>query len=166
MPDQLAWLAGLFGVNGLNSEMSVSGDEAFLPSSDDSRLGVYLLEKREDGQLLTELAARIDQVSLKSGAENPDFNLTNLSLGLGYKTGAQSLIGGSLAQTERAPSANELFAEGMHVGARRYERGDANLDAEEGLAVEAYFRRSFGATGFTASVFRNDYDNFIYLADS
>lgn len=157
---------GIIGANGLEADMSVSGDEAFLPASDDSRFGVYLLEKRKDGQWLTELAARLDQVSLASGAESPDFNLTNLSVGVGYKMGGQSLIGGSLAQTERAPSVNELFAEGMHVGARRYERGDANLDAEEGLAVEAYFRHSFGATGFTASVFRNDYDNFIYLADT
>ena len=157
---------GLVGANGLEAELAVSGEEAFLPSSDESRFGIYVLEKRRDGRLLTELAGRFDQVSFTSGAEKPDFDLMNLSVGVGYKLGEESLFGGSLAQTERAPSANELFAEGMHVAAQRYERGDGNLGVEEGLSGEVYLRRQFGATGFTASIFRNDYDNFIYLADT
>ena len=95
--------------------MSVSGDEAFLPSSDDTAW-VSICLKSTRWSIAHQVAARIDRMSLKSGAENPDFNLTNLSLGLGYKTGAQSLIGGSLAQTERAPSANELFAKACMSG--------------------------------------------------
>ena len=72
-------------------------------------------------------------------------------------------IGSSISLSDRAPSISELFSDGVHAAASRYERGDVNLSSEEAVGVEVYYRHSNGPTAFQLAAYNNDFDNFIYL---
>jgi iron complex outermembrane receptor protein len=126
-------------------------------------VSAYIIQSRESGPWVSELAARFDDVTLKSGAQEKSFDLLNLAVGTGYRLEANTLLGVSVSLTERAPSVSELFADGVHAAASRYERGNLNLGTEESIASEIYYRRSFGDSSVQVSVFQNDYDDFIYL---
>ncbi|MGB1117882.1 MAG: TonB-dependent receptor [Parvibaculales bacterium] len=154
---------GLVGLSWKDAELATSGDEAFLPSTDEDMVSAYVIQSRESGAWVTELAARFDDVTLKSGGQEKGFDLLNLAAGTGYRLDANALLGVSVALTERAPSVSELFADGVHAAASRYERGNANLGTEESIASEIYYRRSFGNSNIQLTAFQNDYDDFIYL---
>ncbi|MGC6512422.1 MAG: TonB-dependent receptor [Parvibaculales bacterium] len=157
---------GLFGASVRTAELETSGDEAFLPSVDQEDFGLHLIERLSSGEWKTELAARIDNTSYDTAQTSKSFDTINLSAGIGYQSDASSLIGGSLSWSERPPAPTELFADGLHAAVMRYERGDANLDVEESVAAELYYRSKWGQGNFKAALFMNDYDSFIFLKDS
>ena len=71
----------------------------------------------------------------------------------------------NLGVVNRAPSAMELFMNGEHLAAARYELGDANLDSERSKNIDLGL--SYAADDWFAnvSVYRNRVDNYIYLQD-
>lgn len=154
---------GLVGLSWKDAKLATSGEEAFLPVTDEDMVSAYIVQSRESGAWVTELAARFDDVTLKSGGQEKSFDLLNLAAGTGYRLDANALLGVSVSLTERAPSVSELFSDGVHAAASRYERGNANLGTEESIASEIYYRRSFGNSSLQVSAFQNDYDDFIYL---
>lgn len=155
--------SGIIGVSWKTGDLSTSGEEAFLPSTDDDEIAAYIVQSRETGEWITEFALRLDDVSVESPTQKKTYDLVNLSGGAGYRLDENSLLGASVSLTERAPSATELFSDGVHAAVSRYERGSTNLETEESVASEVYYRRSFGAADIQVSAFQNDYDNFIYL---
>ena len=66
----------------------------------------------------------------------------------------------------RAPAIEELFAEGPHLAAYSYEVGNAELNEETGYGVE--FNLDFASSRFstTLSVFRNEFDGYIFATDT
>lgn len=72
----------------------------------------------------------------------------------------------NLDRAERAPAAEELYAEGAHVATSTYEIGDPLLETERADRVElgAHFQAErFDAR---AAVYRTGFSDFIYLADT
>ncbi len=153
-----AW-SGVFGLSYKSDDLSVVGQEAFLPSTQSDVMSLFLLESLKRDKWIVEAAFRGDRVSYSRN--NYEEGLFNMSLGLGYKTAPTTLIGGSIARTARAPSIIELYADGAHVGAQRFERGNARLDQEKALALEAYYRIERGPARLTLSYYENHFDDFI-----
>jgi iron complex outermembrane receptor protein len=154
----------LFGLSLQQVDLTTAGDEAFLPSSDSQQIGVFGFATRSQNNWVQEYALRFDQAEAeKSTGTKISHDLTNASFGIGYTGFANSLIGGSASHAQRAPARVELFANGVHVAADRQETGDAALKRETALATELYIRRQWDTTSARASVFHNDYEDFIYL---
>ena len=68
----------------------------------------------------------------------------------------------SAARSQRAPSAQELYARGVHLAPNTYEIGSTDLDVETAASIELALRKTQGATTFSASVYRYEYDGYIY----
>jgi iron complex outermembrane receptor protein len=68
----------------------------------------------------------------------------------------------SVSRSQRAPSAQELFARGVHLATNTYEIGTPTLDVETVNAAEISLRRTAGPTTFSASAYRYQYDGYIY----
>ena len=66
----------------------------------------------------------------------------------------------------RAPHLAELGADGFHHGSLRYERGDANLNAENAFQLDAALELHFDHFEFIVNPYFNRISNFIYLAQS
>ena len=81
-----------------------------------------------------------------------DFNNSSirLNLGSGY----------------RAPNLIELFADGIHEGTFRYEKGNPNLEAETSFQSEISLDMMNEDSSLAFDVFYNDISNYIYIAPS
>lgn len=154
---------GVVGFTFMDSEYASSGTEAFLPSSENDVASLHIIQAREDGQWSTELGLRYEDVDVSKASVDKSFDTLNLSGGVGYRLNESNYIGSSISLSERAPSISELFSDGVHAAASRYERGDVNLSSEEAIGVEVYYRHSNGPTAVQFSAYNNDFDDFIYL---
>jgi iron complex outermembrane receptor protein len=72
----------------------------------------------------------------------------------------------SLTRSQRAPSAEQLYAFGSHAAARTIEIGDPSLGKETYTNLELGFERHTGLIRYDATVFYNQVKDFIYLASA
>ena len=128
---------GVVGFTFMDSEYSSSGTEAFLPSSENDVASLHIIQAREDGQWSTELGLRYEDVDVSKASVEKSFDTLNLSGGVGYRLSESNYIGSSISFSERAPSISELFSDGVHAAASRYERGDANLSRKKLLGLRS-----------------------------
>jgi iron complex outermembrane receptor protein len=73
-------------------------------------------------------------------------------------------LAASIAHSERAPAAEELFANGAHAATRTFEIGDPDLGKERSLGFEALLRGRGEGWRLELSGFFSRFSNFIYLA--
>jgi len=86
------------------------------------------------------------------------------AVGASFPLAGELRAGLNLSRAERAPSAQELFADGPHVATGQFEIGDADLATERSLGAEFYLRGTLAGVQLNASIYRNWFDGFIYLA--
>lgn len=154
---------GVFGITIEDCELQTSGAEAFLPTSEHEEFSVHIVQSREIGVWSTEIGVRYDKVDLDNNSVSRSFDVGNASVGLGYRLNKNSYLGSSISMVERAPSITELYANGYHAAASRYERGNAMMSSEEAIASEIYYRYETDSQAFQFAAFNNDFDDFIYL---
>ena len=68
----------------------------------------------------------------------------------------------NVTRTQRHPQAAELYADGPHIAAQRFEIGDPNLDLETAITTDVSLRRSGEGVQWTLSAFYNDYSDYIF----
>ena len=99
-----------------------------------------------------------------------DRNFTAFSgaIGLVYQGIEGIRVGVNGSRTERAPSAEELFSIRTipHIATQAFEAGDPDLEIESAWGLEAYARGSIGAGTFSLTVFKQWFDNYIFLNDT
>ena len=182
-----AWL-GAWGLQYSDRDFAAAGEEAFIPANDSGQWGLYALGETDIGSAHLELGLRLDQRSLESSGEighghedededeheeeeghgryDESHSATNLSVGLSAPVGTASRLGFMLSRTERMPSKAALLADGVHTGTNSYDRGDRALDNETSLNMELSWRYSLGRWQLAASVYRNDFGNYLYQRDT
>ncbi len=159
---------GAFGAQLVTRNVDVIGDEAFLPRNATTQIGAFLLEEATFGVVKAEFGARIEnsQVSAAMTGFSRSFTPLSASIGASVPIGDNWRIGLDLAHTERAPSAEELLADGPHGGTQAYEIGDPDFAIERSNGAELVLRGK--GQGFTleASAFYDQFSNFIYAQDT
>jgi len=123
-----------------------------------------------DGPFRLEAGGRFEHADLTATASpvvgNPDlkrtFSTFSGSLGGTYEFAPGWRAGLSLARSARAPSADELFADGPHGGNASFELGDPNLAIERSVGFEATVSHTGSAFNLTATAYASHFSNFIY----
>ena len=120
------------------SDFEAIGDEAFTPPSKTDSFAAAWLEEKHFGDVLVQLGARIEQVSIEAddtligfddheqelvSFEQQDFTPVSASAGFVWDYQDGYNLGLSLAFSQRAPSAAELFSFGPHIGTNTFEVG-------------------------------------------
>ena len=164
-------LSGVFGYQYQSSSFGALGEEAFQPPTDSTTHSAFLFEE----------AFLTDYLSLQSGArmdwsdtttngftpsddrqqrrtDNPSF-----SLGFSFLPNEDYTTALTFAHTQRAPSGQELFAQGPHIATAAYEIGDANLRAEQSNGIDLSIKRNTGIVRGGVNLFTTRYSNFITL---
>ncbi|WP_298213186.1 TonB-dependent receptor [Acidovorax sp.] len=160
-------LAGFKGVVGLQTsqrKFSAVGEEAYVEPTITRKLGFFALEEYRLGDWRFEAALRHDRQTaeaLTSGIER-SHNGTSASLGAVWKFTPGYQVGTSFTHASRAPSAEELYARGLHMATSTYERGNADLRSETSQNIDVSLKKTSGDTTFGVSVFRNRINNYIY----
>ncbi|MBN8429842.1 TonB-dependent receptor [Microbulbifer salipaludis] len=164
---------GAYGLQVSRKDFAAIGDEAFIRPSITDSLGAFTMKEREWGNWHLDLGARLETVSIDPQYGNDkDFTLVGLSSALQYFLKEHQHLSVSLTSAERAPVAEELFADGAHLAESRYIIGDENLDKENSLNLElGYHHHNQDATGWhatkvEANVFYNRIGDYIYAANT
>lgn len=162
---------GASGIQYMNRDFNVIGDEAFLPRNDTEQLGVYTLQQYNSGSLLLEAGGRFEHSKLVSSPEpgqpqffagNRSFDAWSFALGAAYDFAPGWKFGVNLSRVERAPSAEELFANGPHAGTEAFEVGDPGLTKESAWSAEAILRGETDGLTVEASIYRSWFSDFVY----
>ncbi|MBB3861583.1 iron complex outermembrane receptor protein [Novosphingobium hassiacum] len=162
---------GASGVQYFSRDFNVIGDEAFLPKNSTQQLGVFTLQQLDFGALKLEGGARyehtvlearplLDQTQFFSGKRT--FDTVSGSVGASYGFTPDWRFGVNLSRTVRAPSAEELFANGPHAGTQAFEVGSPDFHPERAWGLEAVLRGKGTGYSFEASAYHNWFDNFIF----
>ena len=163
---------GTSGVQYLNRNAKIRGEEKFLPDSDQKQTGIFTLQTFVSGPWRLEGGARVEFSKLAADAdeqlETPstsrNFTTWSGSLGGQYEFAAGWRAGLSLSHSERAPSIDELFANGPHGGSQSFEVGNPDLDPEKSLSIEAGLHKTSGRLALTGNLYYSHFANFIFQA--
>jgi iron complex outermembrane receptor protein len=157
--------SGSFGLQILDDDLKAIGDEAFLPPSATTTVGLFAFEELTTGALSWQFGARVESVDNSADAPGlPDRSFTPLSLSVGlvWELPQEWSLGTSLARSQKAPNASELYSDGPHAATQTFEIGDTNLDTETSLGLDLSLRRGGGPVHGELTLFVNRFDDFIY----
>lgn len=168
-------LHGVVGLQALSSTFSAEGEEAFVPETEQRNLGLFWLEDLHGDGWQVELGLRgeFDQLQTAAFADRDTHSVSG-SVGGTVDLSDQLQVGLSLAQSRRAPSAEERYANGMnsvgsyvvHGATGLIELGDADLGRETANSGDLLFKADFDELTAEVSLFYADFNDYIYLANS
>jgi iron complex outermembrane receptor protein len=166
-----AW-KGATGVQYFSRDFDVAGEEAFLPRNSTEQIGLFTLQQFDFGRLKLEGGGRYERSTLTAkplpGQDQflngkRRFDTVSGSAGASYGLfGEDWRIGANVSRTIRAPSAEELFANGPHAGTEAFEIGNPDLRKERAWGVEAVLRGKGAGYAIEASAYHSWFSNFIY----
>ncbi|HPE00326.1 MAG TPA: TonB-dependent receptor [Burkholderiaceae bacterium] len=162
---------GVLGVELVDVDFSAQGAEAFLPSTATRTAAGFLYEEWSRDAWRVMLGGRLEGVEIEAqpfleagqGADSRSFTPWSVALGTYYTLDERNGVGANLQYAQRAPTAQELFANGVHVATNQYELGNRNLAKVAGTALDLAWK--FRSTGLNATIgaFYSRYSNFIAL---
>ncbi len=166
--------SGTSGLQYLDRKVGIEGEEKFLPDSKQRQTGLFTMQSVVRGPFRLEGGARVEFSKL-SAAEDEDlatpamkrsFTTFSASGGASYDFAPGWRAGATLAYSSRAPSIEELFANGPHAGTQAFEVGDPGLDPEKSVSAEVSIRRHSGPVRITASAYYTHFSNYIFQAQT
>ncbi len=170
---------GTSGVQYLDVDVHLAGDEKYLPDSTNRQLGLFTLQSIVKGPIRFEAGARIESTKLHADEDaqiaanggiigsvplSRSFTPLSGSLGASYEFTSGWRAGLSVSHSERAPAIDELFANGPHGGSETFEVGNPDLRKESSNAVELSVHRTTGPIHVQGSLYYSKCTNFIFQA--
>jgi iron complex outermembrane receptor protein len=161
-------LGGWRGVLGLQTgrrDFRADGDEAYVPPTVTTRHAAFLIEEYTlaDWRFEAGLRHEWQDIEVDSSTQRDRSHHGNsVSLGAVWNFAPQYSLGMTLSRTQRLPTAEELYARGLHMATSTWERGNPDLKAEPANNVDLTLRKLAGPTTFSASVFHNRIDDYIH----
>ena len=166
-----AW-SGAFGGQVLVRDFNVVGEEKFLPKTSTEQGGVFAVQQFDFGSIKAEVGGRVEKTSVHADADevigNPEITRrytaysgsAGASLGVfeGWRAGL------NLTHSERAPTVEELFANGPHGGTQAFEVGLPDADLEKSNGAEFTVNGRGRGYSVTLSAYYNRFSNFLYQA--
>jgi len=182
---------GIVGYHGNLRDYQALGDETFTPNTDTDSHALFMLHEKRFGVIKLEFGSRYEQLthqayeltdSLGSRDLKQKFNLFSWSFGAVYDVMPNQQLTLSYSQAQRAPAANELYANGIHIGTRSYEIGvgyevsnsngatqivhnPALASAEQANNIDLGWRGQFANISTNVNLFYNQIDNYAFLAN-
>ncbi len=167
---------GVIGLQLKESEIAAVGDESFIPETDVSNYGLFIVEDYHSGNWTYELGARVDRDELTPDSESDEETFTSVSLSASalWQSNSPWSVGIALSQSERAPVIEELFSNDgnsfgdyvEHVATSSIEVGDSDLDSEQSNNIDLTAKYKTERVNGFVTVFFNDFSDYIYLQNT
>ena len=155
---------GVSGVQTFFRDFRAVGAEAFVPPNETTQNGVFTLQEVAVGPVRFEGGGRVEWTGIRSQAAGFDrrFTATSLAGGAFATVTSGVKLGLNMSSTARAPAAEELLADGAHIGTQSYEIGDLMFGIERARGVELVARLSGARWRLDASAYRTRFSGYIY----
>ncbi|HET6837968.1 MAG TPA: TonB-dependent receptor [Gemmatimonadales bacterium] len=163
-------VAGILGFSALRNEFEKFGAETLIPDNAYNNVGFYGFEQLERGPWNFALGARYDhrRLSVEDEAElgvlaqRRTYNSVTGNLGVLYRVAQPVALVLNIGRGFRAPTAFDLFSNGVHEGTVRFERGDSTLGNETSFNTDLALRVQAEKVTLEIGGFANFIDNFIF----
>lgn len=168
----------------LNAIDLATNSYAIVPQTKSNSSALFLVEEGKYGPLKTSLGARYNYVSQNPNTatqfpsaasqdfvpnsygpptlQNRQFNLMSYSAGGLLEVAKGYGLGLAYTVSQRAPTAQELYSYGPHDSTATFDIGNSNLGVETSHNLELSFQKTLGLIRSKASIYRNQFNNFIY----
>ncbi len=174
--EQIKGWHGAVGFQMKRSSLEAIGEESYLPQTDTSSQGIFILEDKHIHQFKFELGARVERTTLDAQGQANDkvFTSHNFSASSLYTFSDQARLGVAYSHSERAPVTEELFSNAgnsvgsyvEHVATGTIEVGDRNLNTERSNNIDVSFSFNLANTEGYITIFNNQFSDYIYLAET
>ena len=169
-------LSGTLGIWTDVQDLTISGDQPLGPNSVTTGVAAYAYEEyRAAAATRLQAGLRFDYNKIQTNPypQSTDsvfqtINTSRLSNAVTASLGAMQeltprLVGSvSVARSFRAPTVQELFANGLDAASGTYSVGTASLGPETGLGLDASLRGDWGTVTFEVSPYLNFINHYIY----
>jgi iron complex outermembrane receptor protein len=161
---------GAFGAQFFTRRFEAIGEEKFLPRNTTDQIGLFTLQSLDLGGTRLEAGARFEHSDLSSvpdadlfvGGYKRSFDALSGSIGLSQEIVPGWRAGVNLSRSERAPSAEELFARGNHAGTQAFELGNPGFGKEKSWGVEGTLRGKGEGYSVSLAAYHNWFNGYIY----
>lgn len=157
---------GALGFQYGRSDFAAVGDEAFLPPTLTRQHALFLFEETTRGAATWQLGARVEDQKVSpepgTGLAASAHTTASFSGGVVWQLDGGWSVAASASRSERAPNAQELYADGPHVATRSHEIGDPGLGTESALGFDLSLRRRAGSVTGAVTVFTTDFTDYIF----
>jgi iron complex outermembrane receptor protein len=176
--EQQPWgkLSGTLGLWTDIQDLTIEGQQPLGPNSLTTGFAGYAYEEYQAAdQTRLQAGVRFDYNKIQTrpypGSQDTVFQTINVSRLSNAVTGSVGVLQQftsalsaslSVARSFRAPTVQELFANGLDASSGTYSIGDANLSPENGLGVDASLMGNFGSATFDVSPYINFINHYIY----
>lgn len=162
------------GINGMYQKNKNLVEERVIPDYNLLDAGIYVFSQyiknkislsgglRYDTRHLN--AGEMENEIIKSNAFERHFSNISGSIGMTYRLIDQIYLKANIARGFRAPNLAELGSNGVHEGTFRYEIGNKDLKNEVSLQADLGIEVNTSHFAFSASLFYNSIDHFIYAS--
>ena len=145
--------------------------DVLIPQFRQRNLAFFLYEEMNLRQISLSAGLRLDSRQLKIGQDNRlaldeqvrRYQELSGLLGAVWRISAPLAIAANFGRAWRAPTAFELFVDGVHEGTVRYETGDENLQPENALNLDVSLRFVSARMQGELAFFHNKIEQYIYL---
>jgi len=164
--DILAGWNGVIGLQYNDREFSAVGEEAFVPPATQDSIALFLVETRDLGDWHLDMGFRYENTDSESSTgASVSRDTISASAGLDWHYAEGYKAGVSFSHSQRSPTIEELFSNGPHLATNAYEIGSTALDEEDSNNIELHWRKTEGRYTFTANLFYNQINDFIFLQE-
>lgn len=167
-------LSGAVGVSGLFKQYEATGEEALTPAANSTSGGAFFFQELALGAD-SEHAAKLQfggrydayRIESKEGEEKfgpartRDFNSFSGSVGLSFPLGDAASFGFSVARAFRAPTVEELFANGFHAALGTFDIGNPELESETNTGFDGVLRVQSGRINGQLAGYYNRVNDYI-----
>lgn len=161
-------LRGSFGAQYYYRDFEAIGEEAFVAPNRTDQFGLFALQEYGDGPFQVEGALRYETTSVDSAVLGIDRHFDALSgaIGVSYEIESGLRFGVNGTRVQRAPSGEELFANGPHIATQAFEIGNPDFQLEKAWGLEGYVRGNLGPARIGLTVSQSWFDDYIYLSET
>ncbi len=133
---------GIGGVHAVVDDFRAYGEEAFTPPTKTVQAAVFWMGEREGETFSLRHGLRVEWQESRAKALPGRYEGLALSASSGahWQVDARSSLGMQVSVSQRHPSGNELFSEGAHLAAGRFEVGDPGLGVETAIGLDLTYR--------------------------
>jgi len=169
---------GSFGLQAGGGEFSAVGEESFIPVTDSSEIGLFLVEDFHFERWTLEGGLRVDWVERDPdtpAADKTDFTSYSVSGTALFELSTEWQLGLALMRAERAPAIEELYSNVgsddpaawvVHAATRSIEVGDPDLDTETSNNLDLSISWLPDDQLVTINAFYNDFSDYINLLNT
>ena len=157
-------LRGVFGLHTSNRRFSAMGEEAYVEPTRTRRTSLFWLETLSwnDWRLEGALRHERQQSRATESGVSRNHNGTSAAIGAVWRFQPGYQLSAHFTHARRMPTAEELYARGLHMATRTYEVGNNALTAERSSNIDLGLRKTQGPLTFSVNAYHNRIGGYIY----